>query len=260
MEGKQKTSFILLAMAGTIFLGSVSPAFADPPPGTPGTPPTPGAPGTPPPPGAPGLPGATPPAPPAANLHKFPATKRDEAIATARQIAGREDPMQGAFEKIPYPAPWTKIGQAGGRTTLDDEKAEKDKDNKDSANGDKGGAVVPPPPPPSKEKPVPPPPPTMAGGPSGPEDLPVTQLPVAPDKPMVSPNLKLVAILGTKAVLEVPLAMRTANKWPATICLGPGEKFEDPNNGTFSVVSVDPDSVTIEEEQERSVKNLPPIK
>lgn len=233
------------------------------------------------PPGQSAIPPAMPPKPPAppviANLppqppqvtapqsDRFPATKREEARSAAKQVAGRQDPCQGTFDKTPYPAPWTKVGQApGARTTAVDEKEEKDKADKNKpqvASAD-GSKVLPPPPPPTREKPVPPPPPSNIGpsniGSGG--DIPVDQLPVAPEKPMVSNKLTLTAILGNRAVLAVPMTMRAQNKWPAQICLGPGEKFEDPEHGSFSVVSVDQDSVTIEEEQERSVKSLPQIK
>jgi hypothetical protein len=206
--------------------------------------------------GARPAPNALAPTPTPAN--RYPATRREEAIIAAKQVAGREDPMFGTFEKTPYPAPWTKIGAAPEtRTTAMDDKEDKDKD-KDKK--DDKTAVVPPPPPPSKlEKPLPPPPPSNLG-PGGGEGIAIDQLPPPPDKPLVTPQLKLTAILGNKAVLSVPLVLRNQNKWPSVICLGPGEKFEDPDHGTFSVVQVDRDSVTIEEDQERSVKSLPQIK
>jgi len=183
----------------------------------------------------------------------YPATKRAEASVIAKQLAGREDPMKGIFERTPYPAPWTKVNQSGGRTTSDDEKEESEKDKKEH-----GGGTVPPPPPPVEATKAPPPPAPIAA--DAPPEIPVPDLPLPPEKPTVTPSLKLTAIIGNKAVLEVPLKLRVANKWPSVICLGPGERFEDPANGSFSVVSVDPDSVTIEEDSERSVKNLPQIK
>ncbi len=188
---------------------------------------------------------------------KYPSTKRDEAASTAHQIAGRQDPMQGAFEKVPYPAPWSRAGSGGGRTSQDDEQDADREKNKLEGKDKLADKVLPPPPPPTKsERPVPPPPPSVVEAPS----LPIDNLPQPPDKPLVSPSLKLTGILGNKAVLTVPLLLRTQNKWPSVICLGPGEKFEDPTNGSFSVVSVDQDSVTIDEEGERSVKSLPQIK
>jgi hypothetical protein len=200
---------------------------------------------------------------------KFPATRRTEATAAAKEVAGREDPTAGTFEKTPYPAPWTKAGAAAV-----------EEDSKD--NADKGNNVKIPPPPPTadnvtaksekshktsgKEVPIPPPPPsglTAKGSDAGSTaQLPIDELPQPPDKPMVTQKLKLIAILGNKAMFAVPAELRQQNKWPATICVGPGEPYSygDSANGSFSVVSVDRDSVTIEEEQERSVKSLPQIK
>ncbi|MBX9688147.1 MAG: hypothetical protein K2X27_15675, partial [Candidatus Obscuribacterales bacterium] len=167
-----------------------------------------------------------------------------------------DDPMQIAYEKPSFPSPWSKYVNDGGETTDDeDSKAE---DGKADGGKGKNKALLPPPPPPTaaSERPVPPPPPVADAAPQ----LPIDNLPQPPDKPLVTPSLKLVAILGNKAVLSVPMQLRAKNKWPSVICLSPGERFEDPNNGSFSVVSVDQDSVTIEEEQERSVKSLPQIK
>ncbi len=182
----------------------------------------------------------------------YAATRREEAVSVAKQVAGREDPMQAEYESNSYPAPWTKLAMAGGRTTSDDQ--EKDK------KGEQSKIVPPPPPPSSREAPVPPPPPVSPQNMIGADSLPIDNLPLPPDKPLVSPNLKLVAIVGNRAMLSVPMQMRTQNKWPAIISLAPGERFEDPVKGSFSVVSVEPDNVTIEEESERSVKTLPQIK
>ncbi len=163
----------------------------------------------------------------------YPATRREEAASIARQVSGREDPMQSTFEKIPYPG--TKAG----------------------SDGHKSESPVPPPP---TTKELPPAPSVANGGGSSTPELPIENMPLPPDKPMVTLRLKLTAILGNKALLSVPLELRLQNNWPAVICLGPGERFEDPANGSFSIVSVDRDSVTIEEEQESSVQSLPLIK
>lgn len=198
---------------------------------------------------------------PAAPGGKYGSTKREEAISAAKQVAGRQDPMAGGFERPQYPSPWSLIASAGGRTTVDDERDEQEKANKERLKNKTAGGSFVPPPPPLKERAVPPPPPaSSAGAIAEAPSLPIDNLPMPPDKPLVSPGLRLSAIVGNKAMLAVPLKLRMQNKWPAVICLGPGEKFEDPSNGSFSVVSVDRDSVTMEEEQERSVKSLPPIR
>ncbi len=131
------------------------------------------------------------------------------------------------------------------------------------------GIKVPPPPPDvpasgTKEKLQPPPPPPPSGGETAlggiPGGVDPGMLPMPPEKPSVAQFLKLTAIVGNKAVLSVPANVRSMTKWPATICLGPGEKIEDANNAALSIVSVDADSVTIDEDGERQVKALPTIK
>ena len=179
----------------------------------------------------------------------FPATKRDEASAEARQVAGRKDPMQPTAEHATFPQ-WSKGGVGGA----DEE-------------GDKPEVVKVPPPPPEipstkneKLAPPPPPPSDSAVGTNIPGVVDPGQLPMPPEKPSVAQFLKLTAIVGNKAILSVPANVRSMTKWPAIISLGPGEKIEDTNNAALSVVSVDPDSVTIDEDGERSVKTLPTIR
>lgn len=181
---------------------------------------------------------------------RFPAVKRDEVTAEARQVAGRKDPMQPTMERSSFPQ-WSKgVGAPADEA------------------GDKEKIVVPPPPPEDKVasatkiQPPPPPMPPSDGGIAGgiPGGVDPGQLPLPPEKPSVAQFLKLTAIVGNRAVLSVPANLRRANKWPEVLCLGPGERFEDSSNGAISVVSVDPDSVTLDEDGERSVKSLPSIK
>lgn len=184
--------------------------------------------------------------------NQFPATKRDEASAEARQVAGRKDPMQPTAERASFPM-WSK-GIA----------------NSSADAGDKPADIKVPPPPPeekvasgTKEKLMPPPPPPPSGNETAvgiPGGVDPGMLPMPPEKPTHAQFLKLTAIVGNKAVLSVPPNIRSVTKWPATICLGPGERIEDSNNAALSIVSVDPDSVTIDEDGERSVKSLPTIK
>lgn len=179
--------------------------------------------------------------------------KRDELVSAARQAAGRQDPMMPYLGGNPYPfySKGTEI-------------AAKDEENKETA---KENVKVPPPPPIAKTPKlgappsglVPPPPPSdpslVAGAGGGGMGLPINELPQAPDKPTVADKLKLAAVIGNKVILNVPYNVRQQNKWPATISLGPGEQFE-----SLSVVSVDGDSVTLDEDGERTVKTLASIK
>ncbi|MBX9572569.1 MAG: hypothetical protein K2X77_26980 [Candidatus Obscuribacterales bacterium] len=196
------------------------------------------------------VPQATAPVP----ANRFPATKREEASAEARQVAGRKDPMQPTLEHAQFPQ-WSK-----GVALASADEGSKAKDE---------GIKVPPPPPDvpasgTKEKLQPPPPPPPSGGETAlggiPGGVDPGMLPMPPEKPSVAQFLKLTAIVGNKAVLSVPANVRSMTKWPATICLGPGEKIEDANNAALSIVSVDADSVTIDEDGERQVKALPTIK
>lgn len=182
--------------------------------------------------------------------YQFPATKRDEASAEARQVAGRKDPMQPSQERATFPM-WSKgtpLAAADGDKPKDEVKVPPPPPEEKIASGAKE-KLMPPPPPPSND--------TNVGIPGGVDP---GMLPMPPEKPTHAQFLKLTAIVGNKAVLSVPANIRSVTKWPATICLGPGERIEDANNAALSIVSVDPDSVTIDEDGERSVKSLPTIK
>ena len=177
---------------------------------------------------------------------RFPAIKREELVAEAKQAAGRQDPMLPYLGGNPYPF-FSKPKDEPAATET---------------------AKVPPPPPPTTTETaktpkfggppkglVPPPPPSDPSLASLPGGLPINELPVAPDKPTVADKLKLAAVIGNRVILHVPHSVRQQNKWPATITLAPGEQFE-----SLSVVSVDGDSVTLDEDGERTVKTLASIK
>lgn len=218
-------------------------------------PPSPVAPALPvPPPESSPLPVAPPEPPPNPNAmgverlkKRFSAVKRDEVVAEAKQAAGRSDPMMPFLGGHQFPH------YSKGPTPTEEPK--------DAA------ASVPPPPPtpeaPKSAKSVPPPPPSGLVPPPPPSDpiagaggdLPLNQLPEAPDKPTVADKLKLAGVIGNKVILQVPTSVRQQNKWPATISLAPGEQFE-----SLSVVSVDGDSVTLDEDGERRVLTLAAIK
>jgi len=105
---------------------------------------------------------------------------------------------------------------------------------------------------------VPPPPPraedALGAGVDG--GIALTELPVPPAKPSLADKMKLIGVIGDRAVLAFSdTQLRQENRWPKTLILKPGEQFE-----TVSVLGVNPDSVTLEEDGERSVKNIEPIK
>ncbi|MBY0356715.1 MAG: hypothetical protein K2W82_01835 [Candidatus Obscuribacterales bacterium] len=190
---------------------------------------------------------------------KFPATKREQAALEAKQKAGRTNPMTPVFEGGTFP----RFSAHGQTETLPTEAKGIVPAPPKSKNKAKPGinalAVASA----AKQRLVPPPPPTvmpsLAGNPGGslpPEaGLPIMQLPPPPDKPSMAGHLRLSAIIGNRAVIQVPYELRFQHRWPAQLMLGPGEQFE-----SIRVVSVDPDSVTIDEDGERSIKTLAAIK
>jgi hypothetical protein len=87
-------------------------------------------------------------------------------------------------------------------------------------------------------------------------DRDVLGLPEPPDKPFLADKLKLVGVLGERAVFVFSdQELRRINKWPANLALGPGDQFDSVN-----VVSVDEQMVTLEEDGRRSVKELETIR
>lgn len=156
---------------------------------------------------------------------KIAATARAEEQGTARQNAGRKDPFLGITGLKPFPS--------HGITPEDEETHTASK---------------------SKRFLVPPPPPVVQT--YAPPAIPSTEMPEPPSRPMLSHKVRLVAVLADRAVLKITdVRLRHDNKWPPTITLGTGDKFE-----SLEVLRVAPDSVTIEEDGERSVKTLERIR
>ncbi len=157
---------------------------------------------------------------------KIAATGRTEAQSTARKNAGRKDPFIGITGLKPFPS--------HGIAPEDEETP---------ATTNKGKRLLVPPPPPVVQTYAPP-------------SIPSTEMPEPPSRPMLSHKVRLVAVLADRAVLKITDGrLRQDNKWPQTITLGTGDKFE-----SLEVVRVAPDSVTIEEDGERSVKTLERIR
>jgi hypothetical protein len=169
---------------------------------------------------------------------KYAAITVDHATQDANTGAGRSDPMQPVTSFQPFPR---------GK----------------KAKPDALAALVPPPPPsktpppPPKinEKLIPPPPPPGEMPGAGGMGLPIAQLPVPPSRPTIGDKMKVIAVLDDKAMMTFPTKMRLKNKWPKVLTLGAGEQFE-----SISVVSVNKDGVTIEEDGERTVKAVEPVR
>lgn len=168
-----------------------------------------------------------------------PATSRNEAIMKARIGAGRVNPFAqpaGAFKPL-FDPPEIKQPKALPKVHL---------------------------PPPPKFALAPPPPPTetilpglaaqsvgQAG--SGAIDA---EMPEPPEKPLIAEKMKLVGVLADRAFFTfTDLAMRRANKFPSTVVLANGEQFE-----SVHLVSVEPNSVVLEEDGERITRALERIR
>lgn len=192
----------------------------------------------------PTLPGIAPAPAPAVTEHvvpegKYPAVTIVHATQEAKTGAGRSDPMQPVSTFQPFP------------------RVKKAKDEM--------LAALVPPPPPSKTPPPPPkineklmpppPPPGEMPGTGGISGLDIAQLPVPPSRPTIGDKMKVIAVMDDKAMMTFPTRMRLKNKWPKVLTLGAGEQFE-----SISVVSVNKDGVTIEEDGERTVKAVEPVR
>ncbi len=165
-------------------------------------------------------------------------TTRLAAAVDARAALGRTDPCAMLENYKPFP-------RVGGKVHS---KAETSKTEIAAASKEK--KVTPPPPPPQFGLVPPPPPGEMSEGMS------VAELPAPPTKPSLSGKMKLVAIVGDRAILAFSdRSIARENKWPSTVTLGPGEQFE-----SVSMVDVNPDSVTLEEDGERSTKAMAPLR
>lgn len=169
----------------------------------------------------------------------IPSTTRLLAAVDARAALGRTDPCAKLENYKPFPRVGGKPQTAAklGKTEI----ALEGKDKK----------VTPPPPPPAQFGLVPPPPPQDMS-----EGMSVAELPAPPTKPSLAGKMKLVAIVGDRAILAFSdRSLARDNRWPSTVTLGPGEQFE-----SVSMVDVTPDSVTLEEDGERSTKAMDPLR
>jgi len=160
----------------------------------------------------------------------YPATTRSEAVAVAKKSAGRADPLAPITGFKPFPS------NAPPKTVL--------------VKGVKSVSISLPPPLQSNKL-VPPPPPMPTE-----DELPVSALPLPPDRPSVSSKLKLTAIIGDKGVFVInDFESRKVNKWPKYLVMAPGDRFE-----SIELVSVGADSVVMREDGERCVKALERIR
>jgi hypothetical protein len=165
----------------------------------------------------------------------IPSTTRLAAAADAKALPRRPDPCEPLSDLKPFP----RSGAAG---------ADKTGGTGSNPLAEAMKKFTPPPPPPGSGPGLPPEPPQGDG-------LSVAELPAPPSKPTVAGKLRLVAIVGDRAIMAFDKGAARENKWPQTLTLGPGEQFE-----SVSIVGVNNDSVTIEEDGERQVKTIESVK
>ncbi|HEY9787435.1 MAG TPA: hypothetical protein V6D17_18745 [Candidatus Obscuribacterales bacterium] len=170
-----------------------------------------------------------------------PAIDPREAAMQARMSTGRPNPFAPLTNFKPFP-----------KSSLVAELGRADSHKSDGANIPE--SLVPPPP----EGNFPPAPPAILpqGALASGDGLPVSDLPMPPARPSLAKDLKLVGMIGDKAILSATdRATREANRLPQAICLGPGQKFRD-----ISLVAINNDEVVLEEGGQQTIKVLDPIR
>jgi hypothetical protein len=184
------------------------------------------------------------------------ATNPQQAQIAARENAGRQDPFKYVSGYKPFPRASKEQVDSLGDDTMsgDDSGGPKFQNfiqhtkNKIAQASKKQNMLVPPPPPMGESLA-----PSSSGYSSG---LPIDELPAPPTRPSIADKMKLVGVIGDRAIFKFSdNKSRMDNKWPKTITLAPGQKFE-----SVSLVNVADTSVTLDEDGERSVKSLDPIK
>jgi hypothetical protein len=166
----------------------------------------------------------------------FPATSRQQALYDAKRSSGRSDPLAPIEGFKPFPS---------GSTFP--EKAETK-----GQHSDKSAPVqIPAPPSVAGMKLIPPPPPVVTQ-----DELPVSELPLPPDRPSLAAKLRLTGVIGEKAIFTfTDKEVAKLNRWPAVLVMGAGDQFE-----SVETVSVGADSAVLEEDGERSTKTLERIR
>lgn len=103
---------------------------------------------------------------------------------------------------------------------------------------------------------IPPPPNGFIAPPPPAGSLDVSQLPEPPAPPTVADKLKVVGIIGDKAIVAVTdLAVRHEFKWSKMMTVGTGDIL-----GPVTVIAVKSDSITLEEDGTRTEKELSPVR
>jgi len=174
----------------------------------------------------------------------MPATTRTQAQEQAKSDSGRSDPLAPVtgFKHFPshdagFVAP-DKVSQSSKFAAVKKDAV------RDGLSESNPYLKIPPPPPST---------PALSGSLN---EVPVSELPVPPERPSLVNSIKLTGIVGNKAIFAVTdLSARLKNNWPKALLLGAGDHFE-----SISVISVDADSAVLEENGERTDKRLERIR
>lgn len=173
------------------------------------------------------------------------ATHRPEAVAMARQDAGRIDPFAPLVQSHPFPKP-----RKGSSSRSDDDLERL------------AGAKLPGPHMGSGPEGLPPPPPgEMASAddlslPPDPSGIEHHEFPSPPPRQFLSEHLKLNAIVGDRVILAFKdKEFRRQNGFKKYITLAEGQDFD-----TITLVDVEKDKAVLEENGEQRVIQLDPIR
>lgn len=170
------------------------------------------------------------------------ATPLDQARVRAKSLvlAGKNDPFAPLADTHPFPGSF-ELPTAPGAEQAGKDKGSSTKTSKRKVNSE-----------------LVPPPPSFGDVPPGqlPSGLAFGDLPSPPENQGIASKIALVGIVGDRAIFNVTdSALRRARHWPKTFTLAEGGSFDQ-----LRLLSIQQDSVTVEEGGERSTKSLPPVR
>lgn len=169
----------------------------------------------------------------------IPSTEREAAKLLAR-ASTTKDPFSAVLLYKPFPS--------STATPANDQMKTASTSDKTKPPSQKDGLT--------KHHKVPPPPPGFAAPPPAVASIDVGQLPFPPAPPTIADKFKVVGIIGDKAILAcTDLSVRHEYKWSKMITVASGDIL-----GPVTVIDVKSDSVTLEEDGNRTERELSPVR